>query len=223
MNEVYLCFHGLGTPPPRVSAPERPFWLPPKRFVEIVGLVRKYQTASRRIHLTFDDGNKSDAGIALPILQEHKCRGLFFVSSDAIGEPDFMEVADIVSLHDAGMTIGSHGADHVKWTTLPSSELTEQVRRSIGVLSCVVGEPVNVVAPPFGDYNRRVLKVLRRLKVSAVFTTDDGEARCGAWVKTRFTVRTDTPLDDIEARLSGRVDRMRRLRNYARQFVRQFS
>jgi len=141
MSEVYLCLHGLG-PPLRVRDPERPFWLPSERLGEIIKLARKYETATRSIRLTFDDGNKSDVSVALPILQNHGCRASFFVSSKVIGDPDYMDEADIIRLRDAGMMIGCHGVDHVRWTSLPTGELISQVRQSIEALSSIVGNSV---------------------------------------------------------------------------------
>lgn len=222
MSEVYLCLHGLGPPPRRVLGPERPYWLSAKRFAEIINLAQKYDTATRSIWFTFDDGNKSDVSVALPILRMHGCRALFFVSSKMIGDPDYMDAADIVRLRDAGMIIGSHGVDHVRWTTLRVGELVNQVRTSIEVVSGIVGGPINSVAPPFGAYNRHVLRVLKEIGVSKVFTTDDREARSDAWMKPRFTVTTETSLEEIEMRFSGSVQRARRLRNWARQCARQY-
>jgi peptidoglycan/xylan/chitin deacetylase (PgdA/CDA1 family) len=222
MSEVYLCLHGLGPPPPGVHDPERPFWLPSERLGEIIKLARKYETATRSIRLTFDDGNKSDVSVALPILQNHGCRASFFVSSKVIGDPGYMDEADIIRLRDAGMTIGCHGVDHVRWTSLPTGELISQVRQSIEALSSIVGNSVDSVAPPFGAYNRRVLRVLREAGVSNVFTTDDREARSDAWMKPRFTVKAQTSLKEIELRFSGRLQRARRLRNWVRQCARQY-
>jgi peptidoglycan/xylan/chitin deacetylase (PgdA/CDA1 family) len=223
MTDVYLCLHGLGPPPPRVCASERPYWLSAPRFVELVELARRHTGAGRRVHLTFDDGNKSDMTVALPILREHGCRAAFFVSSDVIGAEDYLDAGDIARLHAAGMTIGSHGAAHVRWTQLSTAELTAQLERSITVLSNIVGAPVSAAAPPFGGYNRRVLRVLRGLRLGEVHTTDDGETAPGAWLKRRFTVRGDTPLEAVEARLAGRLGRIARLRSSARHYARQLA
>jgi peptidoglycan/xylan/chitin deacetylase (PgdA/CDA1 family) len=221
MNEVHFCLHGVGTPPSWVSEYERPYWLSSERLIEIVRLGRKFETPARRIVFSFDDGNKSDVTTTLPILLDFGFRAAFFISSDRIGTPDFVDAADIVRLRDAGMKVGSHGAAHVRWITLDDSELAEQIDRSVRVLSRILDRPARSVAPPFGAYNRRILRLLRRLGVTEVHTTDDGPVRSGAWIKPRFTITMDTPLAAVEARLAGRLGWDARLLALARRHARR--
>lgn len=223
MYEVYLNFHGLGAPPRGINAEERPYWLTSERFSCILSLAQRYDPAQCRIHITLDDGNRSDATVALPILQEFKRHVSFFLLSDAIGKPGFVDEYDIARLHAAGMTIGSHGAAHVRWTTLDAAEVRKQVKDSLRILSGLVGEPVNRVAVPFGAYNRRVLSTLRQLGVTVVFTSDGGLTTTNAWVKARNTIRMDTPLETIEVLLSGRLSPLQQLRFFARRLFRRLS
>jgi peptidoglycan/xylan/chitin deacetylase (PgdA/CDA1 family) len=221
LQELYLTFHGLGTPPPRIDDEERPYWLSPERFSSILRLAQKYETERRRIHITFDDGNQSDVTVAMPILGNFRRQASFFLLSDFLGRPGFVDRDDIARLHSVGMTIGSHGAAHVRWTTLGEAELIDQVTRSLQVLSSLVDHPVNRVAVPFNAYDRRVLSVLRRLGVAAVLTSDGGTARSGAWLKARTTIRMDTSLATIEELMSGQMPVLRRMRFAARRWMRQ--
>jgi peptidoglycan/xylan/chitin deacetylase (PgdA/CDA1 family) len=223
MNEVHFCLHGIGAPPAAVSEHEHRYWLSSERFTEIVRLGRTYETPTRRVVFSFDDGNKSDVTTALPILLEFGFRASFFILSDRIGSPDFVDAADIARLRDAGMMVGSHGAAHVRWITLEDAELAEQVDRSVRVLSAILNRPARSVAPPFGAYNRRILRLLRRLGVTEVHTTDDGPVRSGAWVKPRFSITMDTPLEAVEARLAGQLGWDMRLRTLARRYARRLS
>jgi peptidoglycan/xylan/chitin deacetylase (PgdA/CDA1 family) len=223
MREMHFCLHGVGPPPSRVSEYERPYWLTSGRFAEIVRLGRKYETPARRIVFSFDDGNKSDVTTTLPILRQFGFRASFFISSDMIGMTDFVDATDIVRLRDAGMTVGSHGAAHVRWITLDDRALADQIDRSIRILSGILGNSPSSVAPPFGAYNRRILRVLRQLGVTEVHTTDDGPARSGAWIKPRFTISMDTPLQAVETRLAGRLGGQARLRALARRYARRLS
>jgi peptidoglycan/xylan/chitin deacetylase (PgdA/CDA1 family) len=173
------------------------------------------------VHLTFDDGNRSDVTDAMPMLLRLGRRASFFLLSAFIGRPDFVTRDDVAQLHAAGMAIGSHGADHVRWTTLGNAELVEQISRSIQTLATLTREPINSVAVPFGAYDRRVLDVLRQLNIATVFTSDGGPARPGAWIKGRTTVRMDTPLEAIEALLSDRLSVQQRLQFLARSWKRR--
>lgn len=221
MKILYLCLHGLGTPPNHITESEQRYWLSSERFIQILQLCQKYQTQSRRIHVTFDDGNKSDVEIALPILQDFRFTATFFVIANMIGKPGFLSRTNIADLRQAGMIIGSHGAAHVNWTTLEYAELAEQINRSVNILSDITKEPIKSVAPPYGAYNRRVLGVLRKLSIAEVYTTDGGESRSDTWLKPRLSLSQGTPLEEIEMRIAGRAGWMDRLRCLARSHVRR--
>ena len=209
MAEIYLNFHGLGTAPLGAAPEERPCWLTAERFEAILRLIRVCDRTGR-VRITFDGGNRSDVTIALPVLEAFERRAAFFVTTDRIGAPSYLGAADIARLRDAGMTIGSHGAAHVAWTTLDDAELTAQVARSLRVLSGLIGQPATEVAAPFGAYDRRVLRLLRKLGVTGVHTGDTGDAEPRAWLKARNTPRMDTPLEAIEALIAGTAHPTRR-------------
>jgi peptidoglycan/xylan/chitin deacetylase (PgdA/CDA1 family) len=216
LREIILNFHGIGEPPSHVADEERPYWISIKHFSDIVRLVRDCEPAHRKVFITFDDGNKSDVTIALPLLNEFGRRASFFVLSERIGKPGFVDASDLVHLYKAGMTIGSHGKAHVDWTSLGKSELLSQVTDSLQILSDLTGKAVKSVAVPFGKYDRRVLRDLRLLDIDAVYTSDGGSAAPHAWVKPRTTMRNDTPLGEIESLITGRLPPIQRLKLLAR-------
>ena len=220
VTDIYLNFHGLGAPPPHVAEDERRYWVTPGRFQAVLRFIRDHGCADR-VRITFDDGNRSDVTIALPMLEAFEQRAAFFVISDRIGTPSYLGAADIARLRDAGMTIGSHGAAHVAWTTLHDAELAAQVARSLQTLSGLTGHPVTEVAAPFGEYDRRVLGVLRRLGVTRVYTSDKGVTQVDAWLVARNTMRMDMPLESIEALMMDGVQPVRRLRQSASRLARQ--
>jgi peptidoglycan/xylan/chitin deacetylase (PgdA/CDA1 family) len=220
VTHIYLNFHGLGAPPPHVEERERRYWITPGRFQAVLRFIRDHGCAER-VRLTFDDGNRSDVTIALPMLEAFEQRAAFFVVSDRIGTPSYLGAADIARLRDAGMTIGSHGAAHVAWTTLHDAELATQVARSLKTLTGLVGHPVTEVAAPFGEYDRRVLSVLRRLGVTRVYTSDSGVALADTWLMARNTMRMDMPLESIEALVMDGVQPMQRLRQSGSRLARR--
>jgi hypothetical protein len=63
-----------------------------------------------------------------------------------------------------------------------------EARRVLGEL---VGSEVSYAAVPFGSYDRRVLANLRRTGVTRVYTSDGGQARAGAWLQPRTSLRAD--------------------------------
>src|SRR5262245_57103342 len=117
MKELILNFHGLGDPPAHIDAEERRYWWPVGTFTNLLDrLVDRYPTvANLKISLTFDDGNASDALLALPELTKRKLLAGFFVCSGRIGKKHYLDSSMIHDLLDSGMTIGSHGMYHRDW------------------------------------------------------------------------------------------------------------
>ncbi len=199
--DVYLNFHGLGEAGASVPEAEKPYWLPLRRFETILEIVR---TARTRVHITFDDGNLSDLRLALPALRRAGLSATFFILSGRIGSPNYLGKEDIRALRAEGMGIGSHGAEHVPWTSLPDEVLAKQVANSMAALSEIIEEPVRMIAAPFGAYDRRVLAVLRRMPVDRVHTSDGGPAASWSWMIPRNSIRADRPLSDIHELVSRR-------------------
>jgi peptidoglycan/xylan/chitin deacetylase (PgdA/CDA1 family) len=193
--KICLKLHGLGVPPTGSVADERCFWTGEDRFAQIIDLAAR---VPGRVHLTFDDGNDSDANIALPALQKAGLKASFFFSTDFIGTPGYADEEDIRRLHAAGMEIGSHGCRHVSWLDMSGDEITEDVIRSFARLGTILGESVNVVAAPYGDCNLRVVRILRMLGVKRVYTSFPGPSFDGDWLARRQCITADTPMDTVE-------------------------
>jgi len=182
--------HGLGPPAPHICEDEARYWLPAERFAYILELVRR---TPNPVHITIDDGNASDVTIALPALRDAGLSASFFIPSDRIGEAGYVSEADIRELRAAGMEIGSHGCAHITWTEVPDETIAEDVTRSIGRLSSVLGERVETVAVPFGECDLRVLRLLRTLGIRRVYTSFRGPGREGAWLVRRDCITADMP------------------------------
>jgi peptidoglycan/xylan/chitin deacetylase (PgdA/CDA1 family) len=193
-----LCFHGIGKPTRELEPDEELCWVEEAQFAELLGVIKRFPS----LRITFDDGNASDAAIALPLLVKHKLTATFFIVADRIGEAGSLGAADVRSLTTAGMRIGSHGKAHRPWRSVAGDELHAELRGAADVIAAVSGQAVREVALPFGSYDRRVLNALRRCPFERVYTVDGGPARRDAWLQSRYTVLfNDTP-SDIEHRAS---------------------
>jgi peptidoglycan/xylan/chitin deacetylase (PgdA/CDA1 family) len=198
---ICLMLHGLGPPPPGISEFEARYWLPPEQFAQIVDLVRH---THNQVHFTFDDGNASDARIALPALRNAGLCASFFILTDHIGQPGHVSEGDIRTLRAAGMEIGSHGCAHISWMQVPDETIAQDVTRSIARLSSILGERVETVAVPFGDCDLRVLRVLRALGIRRVYTSFRGPCRKDAWLVRRHCITADMPEVAIRELLTKR-------------------
>lgn len=206
---VNLNLHGIGPPRRELEVGEEPFWVTEERFLALVDEVARQP----RIRLSFDDGNASDADIALPALVDRGLRATFFVIADRIGTPGSLGRDEIRALISHGMTIGSHGMHHRPWRGLDPSERREEWVDARRCVEEAAGWAVDVVACPLGAYDRATLSALRRLGYRRVFTSDPLPARPNAWLQPRYTVREDSTVDALRRDVAGPppVERARRI------------
>lgn len=189
-TRVVVNFHGLGRPHRAVPEDERPYWCPEDRYLQILDeVVRQVDAGAARVEITFDDGNRSDVDIGLPALRERGLAATFFVCSDRIGDPLYLDAGDLAAMTAAGMRIGSHGAAHVDLRRAGPEELAREARAPQDVLSAASGQPVDRFAVPFGSYDRRVLRALRGFE--RVYSSDQFCARPGQRPLPRFSVMAD--------------------------------
>jgi peptidoglycan/xylan/chitin deacetylase (PgdA/CDA1 family) len=145
------------------------------------------------VTVTFDDGNLSDLEIGLPRLLERGLKARFYIPAGLLGEPGRLDDSGVRELHSAGMVIGSHGWAHRDWRSLDwglrgAIEVEEEMVRARQRLGRLTGTDVSEVAVPFGSYDRHVVRILRRTRVTRMFTSDGGWARPGDWLQARTSI-----------------------------------
>ena len=118
-----FCFHGIGTPGRTLEPDEDLYWLEPEQFEEFLEVIDKYPF----VRITFDDGNASDVEYALPALRKHNLIAAFFIISGRLDQPGSLTRAQVQSLVQAGMTVGSHGRNHVPWRSIDDQELHDEL------------------------------------------------------------------------------------------------
>jgi peptidoglycan/xylan/chitin deacetylase (PgdA/CDA1 family) len=186
---VNLCFHGIGVPGRPLELDEERYWVEEDQFDELVAEIRRHGN----LRVSFDDGNASDAAIALPALRRAGLGASFFVVAGRIGAAGSLGAGDVRELAAGGMTVGTHGYRHRPWRSLSEPELQEELVEARETIAEAAGSPVEEASCPFGAYDRRVLRALRRSGFSRVFTVDEAPASADAWLQPRYTIRsTDT-------------------------------
>ena len=205
-----LMLHGIGPVPAHIDGGERPYWITEQMFAFIL--------AEMPVHgarLTFDDGNDSDARIALPKLIKAGLTAAFFIPSDRIGTPGYVTENDIRTMHRAGMEIGSHGCAHLNWLQAGDGEIANDVTRSIERLARIIDAPVRSVAMPYGSCDRRVLAVLRRLGVGRVHSSFRGPDVEG-WLVRRDCIKATMGPKEINEIMTRRPDAAAAALNFLR-------
>jgi peptidoglycan/xylan/chitin deacetylase (PgdA/CDA1 family) len=188
-ERLILHFHGLGPMPDWIGPQERDYWCDEHRFTTILDTIRDLSQLVP-IEITFDDGNISDALIALPALRHRGQTATFFICAGRIGQPGYLDAAAMNDLVSAGMEIGSHGWGHVDWRRVDDAVLDLEINASRDKIANVIGCPIDKTAIPFGSYDRRVLRRLRRSDIRTVFTSDGGRAPLSGWMLPREVFRT---------------------------------
>jgi peptidoglycan/xylan/chitin deacetylase (PgdA/CDA1 family) len=193
-----VTFHGIGQPPRKLEPEEQAVWMSQPDFEAILDAVLDRDD----VRITFDDGNASDVEIAIPALLKRDQTATFFVVAGRLEKPGFLREADVSEIAAAGMSVGSHGMNHVPWTRLDRAGLHTELVVARQLLERLTGRPVAEAACPFGAYDRRALGQLRKYGYTRVYTSDGGAARVSAWLQPRNTVlRADGP-ESIE-RIAG--------------------
>jgi peptidoglycan/xylan/chitin deacetylase (PgdA/CDA1 family) len=191
---VNLCFHGIGEPGRRLEPEEDQYWLDCDRFERLLDVIEKRS----EIRITFDDGNKSDLTHALPALKARGLPARFFVVAGRLDQPGSLSRSDVRVLADEGMIVGCHGLQHRPFRSLDDAQLEVELADAAQMIRAVCDQAVDEVACPFGSYDRRVLTAARRHGFTRVYTVDGGPARAGAWLQSRYTLRSDDTEQTIE-------------------------
>jgi peptidoglycan/xylan/chitin deacetylase (PgdA/CDA1 family) len=114
---------------------------------------------TKHVVITFDDGDVSNVDVALPLLQARGMVAEFFITTDFIGQPGMVSAADVRSLADAGMGVGSHGRSHAFLEDLDAEALRVELHDSRRRLRELCDIEIDALALPGGrggDRERRV-------------------------------------------------------------------
>ena len=110
----------------------------------------------RSIVITFDDGDISNAQVALPQLAARDMVAEFFVTADFVGRRDRLSPGDLRHLVASGMGVQSHGYSHSYLDDLREQDLEAELVQSKAWIEAVIEQPVNALALPGGRGGERV-------------------------------------------------------------------
>jgi peptidoglycan/xylan/chitin deacetylase (PgdA/CDA1 family) len=166
-------------------------------------------TADSAVYFTFDDGGRGAYLQAAPALERHGLRGHFFVATDFINKPNFLNEEEIAELHRRGHVIGSHSASHPLRMALCSREqLRTEWGRSIERLAAILGTAVTVASVPGGMYSRTVAEEASRAGIRHLFNSEPVtrvREEGGCRVLGRFTVKRATSPQYVHSLAHGAI------------------
>jgi peptidoglycan/xylan/chitin deacetylase (PgdA/CDA1 family) len=157
--------------------------------------------------ITFDDGGAS----ALPVAEElarRSWRGHFFIATDRVGTPEFLDWDGVRAVAGMGHVIGSHSCSHPdRMADLSYDDLLDEWTRSAGVLAEVLGGPVPTASVPGGLYSDDVGRAAAAAGYTTLFTslpTQRLGSVQGCTLIGRWAIRRDTTADQVAAVAAGR-------------------
>ncbi|MGD1018010.1 MAG: polysaccharide deacetylase family protein [Verrucomicrobiia bacterium] len=110
--------------------------------------------------LTFDDGTQDHYDIVLPLLQEHKFQGVFFVCTGKFDLPGYLTRAQVREIAQSGHIVACHAHYNRRLDRLTDEQIRERITLSRRIITEIVGTPPAMFAPPGGYINARVRAVV---------------------------------------------------------------
>ena len=102
---------------------------------------------------TVDDGNMDNYTSMFPIMQKYGFTGTLYIVGNYIGADGYMDVDEILEMHEAGWEVGSHSMNHLDLTKLEPDVLRSEIVGSRAFLQEKLGVPILTFAYPFGLRN----------------------------------------------------------------------
>ena len=121
------------------------------------------------VMITFDDSRADQFSTALPELNKHGFKGVFFIMTVALNKPGYMTKEQVKQLADENHIIGSHTYDHKNVKKYTVDDWVEQIQKPSQQLQSITGKPVEYFAYPFGLWNKEAIARLKDHEFKAVF------------------------------------------------------
>ena len=163
----------------------------------------------RPVFLTFDDGGASAYTSIAGALESRGWRGHFFVTTNYLGDPSFVNREQVKELRRRGHVIGSHSCSHpMRMSRCTPEELAWEWRESVRVLSGALEEPVTVASVPGGHYSREVAQAAAEAGIRYLFTSEPTATAGsvdGCAILGRYYVQRGTAPETAAAFAQGRI------------------
>jgi peptidoglycan/xylan/chitin deacetylase (PgdA/CDA1 family) len=122
----------------------------------IVDAVRAARSVDGLAAITFDDGYLGVHEHALPYLSGRRLQATIFAIAGDVDQRRRMTDQHLCDAVAHGFWIGSHTREHVSLNRLDDAVLRDELHTSKAELEQRVGTPVDLLAYPYGHFDRRV-------------------------------------------------------------------
>jgi peptidoglycan/xylan/chitin deacetylase (PgdA/CDA1 family) len=214
-----LMYHYLSEPPANADRYRRDLSVAPGLFEEhllrlqgegyttislydlLAHLTQGASLPERAVILTFDDGYRDNYEYAFPLLVKHAMRATFFVVTDFIDEerPEYLTWPMAREMYAAGMSIESHGRNHVSLRGKAVDYLVWQALGSLETIEYELGVRPRFVSYPAGEYEQATIDLFRSANYWAGVTTIQGATHSSdnLFELRRVRIRGSTTPDEL--------------------------
>lgn len=216
MRRMHLMYHGIHDDASALGHFDPVYSVTRTQFAHQLDWIAT-QERPERFHITFDDGDASNAIAALPMLRERGLGATFFITGRFIDQPGMLRRADVRTLADAGMMIGAHGMSHGFLEDMDLETLRGELRDSKAVLEDIIDREVSAMALPGGRGGARELDEALACGYRDLYGSRPGPDECGEQPRWRNRVAITRELGDAKftalANWTGPAARWARLRH----------
>lgn len=126
-------------------------------FADLYNILNSQKPPKNPILLTFDDGYLNNYQDAYPILKKYGFKGTFFIITNFVGSPVYMNWDQIKEMAFNDMDIESHTLSHPNLTILSFDQLNSELQGSKKTIEEKLDKRVFVICYPSGKYNDDVI------------------------------------------------------------------
>jgi peptidoglycan/xylan/chitin deacetylase (PgdA/CDA1 family) len=200
----------------------------PITIAELVGCWRERKAPPpRAVVITFDDGFRDCIEFAVPVLQHHRFRAVFYLVAGLLGttsrwmragggpEYPLMDWAAARGLQDIGMQCGAHSLTHPALADCSPAEARRELIESRKLLEDRLGQGIDHFAYPYGSVTPQVRDLAADAGYLSACATDRRLATAGDdWLQLpRVPVYGGESLVDFVCRLRTAESPQQLLRN----------
>ena len=156
------------------------------------------KSSRRSICLTFDDGFSSDHDLVLPELIKMNATATFFIVTDWIGKPGYLNEQQIRNLSNSGMQIGSHSKSHPNFLDITHMERLAELHESKLILENLIGKQVSTFSFPFGFCDATCKEAVFDANYSICCTSEHGLSASANHIVPRNSINAHTSLNRID-------------------------
>jgi hypothetical protein len=163
--------------------------------------------------LTFDDGGVSFYSVIADRLEARGWRGHYFISTDFIGRPGFLDARQVCELGARGHVIGSHSASHPhRLDEQPAAGILREWTESRDRLEQILGRQVRSASIPGGRLSPAVADAAAEAGYTTLYTSEPTtsiEMRGACALIGRFSIRASSRPDLSRQLMTSPVARWR--------------